>query len=351
MTRTKIATARQSRRVQHLLCWACIPIVLCAAGLQNVAARNSVSPFLASYGSSTVGLTKPNGSVRSELVRLQAQTGLTIGWYEHDGPEIVKFGKRIVLRGRSLPGQSVGDGTISRDGTQIALQLHYTAGQISTVGIIQADGSNLREFPNVEMAGPRGWSYDMSQLAMVVLNRQQSRLSVNVLDLDSKSVADIAVLTEPDALTTQCWSPDGKEIVYATDGHVTIQNLGESKATTIAVGTDPTWSPDGNWIAYLDEYEHSYYVIRPSGEGKKKLFHNRHLVAGLSWSPDSRIVAYVVEEGFLFMDVETYRLRVRRLQDDSDDWIANSDLGCCENLQWVTNPRLLEQVKSEAVSP
>jgi Tol biopolymer transport system component len=83
-------------------------------------------------------------------------------------------------------------------------------------------------------------------------------------------------LTQPDALTTQCWSPEGKEIVYATDGHVTIQKLGESKATTVAVGTDPTWSPDGNWIAYLDENEHSYYVIHPSGEGKKKLFHNIH---------------------------------------------------------------------------
>jgi hypothetical protein len=289
-------------------------------------------------------------SVRDELVKQQGETGLTIAWYENDGPEIVKFDKRAVLRGRGLPGQSVGDGTISRDGTQIALQLHYAAGQISTLGIIRADGSNLREFSNVERLSPRGWSYDMSRLAVLVINAQQSRLSLNVLDLGSESVTDVAVLTQPDALTTQCWSPNGKEIVYATDGHVTIQNLGESKTTTLAVGTDPTWSPDGNWIAYLDENEHSYYAIHPSGEGRKKLFHNRHLVAGLYWSPDSRIVAYVVEEGFLFMDVETYRLRVRRLQDNSDDWIANSDLGCCENLQWVTKPQLFEQIRSEVTS-
>jgi hypothetical protein len=297
------------------------------------------------------GLTRPKGSVRSELIRRQAETGLTIGWYEHDGPEIVKFEKRIVLRGNRLPGQTVGGGTISRDGTQIALILHSTAGQVPILGVVQSDGSNLREFSSVERAGPRGWSNDMSRLAMVVLNADQSSLSLKVLDLESSaSVMDIAVLTQPDALTTQCWSPDGREIVYATDGHVTIQKLGESKAATVAVGTDPTWSPDGNWIAYLDENEHSYYVIHPTGEGKKKLFHNRHFVAGLYWSPDSRIVAYVVEEGFPFMDVETYRLRVRRLQDDSDDWIANSDLGCCENLQWVTNPRLLERVESEARS-
>lgn len=288
----------------------------------------------------------PDDGVRAELARMQSQAGLTIGWYEHEGPEIVKFDERIVLRGRRLAGQDIGGGSISRDGTQIALILHNEAGQVSTLGIIQADGSNLREFSNVERPGPRGWSYDMSRLAMVVQSADQSSLSLKVLDLGSKSVADIATLTQPDALTTQCWSPDGKEIVYATDRHVTIQNLGESKATPIAVGTEPTWSPDGNWIAYLDENEHSYYVIHPSGEGRKRLFHNRHLVAGLYWSPDSRVVAYVVEEGFLFMDVETYRLRVRRLKDNSDDWIANSDLGCCENLQWVTNKALIAQIES-----
>ena len=288
-----------------------------------------------------------DAGVRAELARMQSQDGLTIGWYEHDGPEIVKFDKRAVLRGQPLTGQIVGGGIISRDGTQFALVLHNTAGQVPTLGIIQADGSDLLEFSDVKRPGPRGWSYDMSRLAMVVVSGDQSRFNLEVLDLRSKSVSDIAVLTHTAGLTTQCWSPDGKEIVYETDGHVTIQNLGESKVTPIAVGTDPTWSPDGNWIAYLDESEHSYYVIHPSGKGKKKLFHNRHLIAGLYWSPDSRIAAYVVEEGFPFTDVETYRLRVRRLQDNSDDWIANSDLGCCENIQWVTNKTLIARIESE----
>jgi hypothetical protein len=190
--RTNLATPRHIRRAQRLLLWSLIPIILWASGDQKLPARNGVSPYSASYESSAAGLTRLKGSVRSELIRLQGETGLTIGWYEHDGPEIVRFDKRIVLRSRSLAGQMIGGGTISRDGTQIALTLHNEAGQVSTLGIIQADGSNLREFRNVERLSPRGWSYDMSRLAMVVISGDQSRLSLKVLDLGSKSLTDIA---------------------------------------------------------------------------------------------------------------------------------------------------------------
>ncbi|MGH9699923.1 MAG: TolB family protein [Candidatus Acidiferrales bacterium] len=321
-----------------------IPLFLVAALDDGAVGRRVFS----SRPSSESLWTAPSFStgVRAELVQMQATDGLTIGWLEHDGPVIVKFDKRAVIRGRLLPGQSVGGGTISRDGSQIALMLHDAPFQVPILGIVRADGSDLREFSNLEGAGPRGWSYDMSRLAMTVLNARQTRLSLEVLDLASKSVTDIAVLTSLTALTTQCWSPDGKAIVFETDGHVAIQNLGEPKPTILTDGTDPTWSPDGNWIAYLDKNEQSYYIIHPSGEGKKKLFHSRHGMPGLYWSPDSRIVAYVVEEGFLFMDVETYRLRVRRIEDNSDDWVANEDIGCCYNLQWVTNKALIARIES-----
>lgn len=287
-----------------------------------------------------------NDGVRAELERMQEHDGLTIAWYDHDGPEIVNFRKRAIFQGGRPAGQSAGAGSISRDGTQIALALHYAAGQVPTLGTMHADGSNLREFSNVESFGTMGWSYDMTRLAGIALDRRTQRLSLKVVDLGSGSLSEVSPLTSLTALTSQCWSPDGKQIVFETDTHIAIQNFGESKQTTIAVGKYATWSPDGKWIAYLDEHEHSYYVIHPSGEGKKRLFHNRNLVAGLYWSPDSRIVAYVVEEGFLFIDVETYRLRVRRLQDNSDDWIANSDLGYDENLQWVANKALIAEIES-----
>jgi hypothetical protein len=72
---------------------------------------------------------------------------------------------------------------------------------------------------------------------------------------------------------------------------------------------------------------------------------------GLYWSPDSRIVAYVVEKGgFLHLDAEVYLLKVRRLQDGSDDWVNDDDVGCCESIQWVTSKELIRQIQSEPQS-
>jgi hypothetical protein len=292
--------------------------------------------------------TESKGGVRAELLQLQAKDGLTIGWLEHNGPQIVKFDKRSVIRGGRLTDQFVGRGAISPDGTQIAVTSHRATGHVLPLGIIQPDDANLRQFANMEKSVPTGWSYDMSRLAILVLDTQQSRLSLEDLDWGSQSVTRIAVLTSPSEVSTQCWSPDGTAIVFETDGHVTVQKLDESKPTTLAVGTTPTWSPDGNWIAYLDKNEQSYYVIHPAGDGNKKLFHSRRGMPGLYCSPDGRIVAYVVEKGFIFMDVETYPFRVRRLEDNSDDWVANEDLGCCENLQWITSKALIARVESES---
>jgi hypothetical protein len=67
-------------------------------------------------------------------------------------------------------------------------------------------------------------------------------------------------------------------------------------------------------------------------------------VSGLYWSPDSRFVAYIYQDSFGL--TEFYHLMVRRLQDNSDDWVANGVL-CCINYQWVKNEQLVRHVKSE----
>lgn len=294
----------------------------------------------------------PQESVREELIRKQKQTGLTLASYAN-GLEIVLFDKRYLVQstlpwsaavGTSpsrLPGFGSPRGTISRDGTEIAAA-HFISGEGLLLELFPSDGSSLREYPDVH---PQDlcWSYVKAHLAVTV-HKGSPDAALEIMDLGSNASEEI----DPRAkLTSQCWSPDDKKIVYVADDTVRVYEIGTEKSTirVLVQGTDPTWSPDGNWIAFRDH--DTYYEIRPDGHERKKLFHHSDVYSPLWWSPDSRIVAYVTLARFALDNV--YQLRVRRLEDHSEDWVAGGQIAG-DNFQWVANPQLLEQVKSGATS-
>ena len=185
---------------------------------------------------------------------------------------------------------------------------------------------------------------------MTVVRRGSPDAELVVMDLGTKVVTEEI---EPRAqLTSQCWSPDDKKIVYQADDSIRVYKIGQDKSSVpvIAKGEYPTWSPDGNWIAFLDH--DTYYAIRPDGRDRKKLFTHGHVYSALWWSPDSRIVAYItlagLFEGGFSLDADIDQLRVRRLEDNSEDRVLVGAPG--NNFQWVSNPQLLARVKSEATS-
>jgi hypothetical protein len=145
-------------------------------------------------------------------------------------------------------------------------------------------------------------------------------------------------------LTSQCWSPNDKQLVYELDGKVLVYDLKQHNSRQLAKGTGATWSPDGNWISFRDD--NTYYAARPSGEDNRVLFKCEkdlpNLLSPLWWSPDSRVVAYVGPlrrgEGF---PLYALRLRVRRLEDDSEDWVAEIIGTTPPGFQWITNSDLV----------
>ena len=182
----------------------------------------------------TIPSTVPGDiGMRAELAQLQARNGLAIASYEHS---LVDFQKRKAFRWQPVPSYLAGGGTVSADGTEIALQLLKRGQQF---GIVQTDNRSLREFSDLASPGQMCWSHEMVYIAMAagtgVFGQPASRLKV--LHIESKSVRDVAPV---DRVTSQCWSPDGKEIAFESGGNIIIGNMENPNLRSLGAGTAPT---------------------------------------------------------------------------------------------------------------
>jgi len=298
---------------------------------------------LTSTGSAVVSgdVAPEKESVRKELSRLQQQTGLSLVTLESLKTLVVDFRRRGLVE----IGDAYGAGTISHDGTKVAFG--YFSGTLPTyLGISSLDLIDFQPFPNFQTPNDMCWSNDGNMLAMFLNSFKTAQFfGLEVWLLKSNTTLRIA---DNGSLTSQCWSPDDKQIVYEVNGNLNVYDAQKKVSRELRTGKFPTWSPDGEWIAFLDH--DTYYAIHPDGQGKKLLFRKKYAQSALWWSPDSRMVAYVAVAnpfvGGLTLDIENYRLHVRRLSDNSDDWVANSGGG--SRYQWFTDPKLLHEAQSKS---
>jgi len=272
--------------------------------------------------------------LQKELIRLQEQTGLSLVTLDGRAILDVDFKRRELVKAADVPGA----GLFSRNGTEIA----FTYWSRPTLaGISRSDGSDFREYPDFS---PRELCWSPDGIRLLILLESSTRSGLYLWGVKSDTMLRIS---EHGSLTSQCWSPDGNQITYE-DETVKTYDLEQNRLRELGPGTSPTWSPDGEWIAFRDH--DSYYAVRPDGQEKKQLFQRKGASSPLWWSPDTRFVAYVATAGMfaggLSLDVENYRLRVRRLTDNSDEWVANSAGG--SEYQWVTNPMLLQRTQSRS---
>jgi hypothetical protein len=338
----KYAWSCRFNRVRQLICWSSVLVISGVVGLQEAAARNAGKLNFASH--TIAAEPRPGESVRAELVRLQQQTGLSLASFGF-GLHVVLFDKRTLVQIPISTGLAPVRGTISRDGSEIIVS-RFSLGASDSLELLRTDGSDLRELPFTHTGDVPShfeslcWSYDKSRLAMGV-HRGLPELKLEILNLGSG--VDQTVAPSVKELTSQCWSSDDKKIVYEAGDGVRVYEVGNDKSSTLLApgGKHPTWSPDGNWIAFRDG--NTFYEIRPDGRDKRKLLRSRDVWSPLWWSPDSRFVAYVASVPFAIDDV--YRLRARRLVDESEDWIAEGQIS--GDYQWAISPQLVKQAGSQ----
>jgi WD40-like Beta Propeller Repeat len=241
--------------------------------------------------------SSPTESVRVELIRMQEEKGLTLAWVDRNSIARSYF---------KHSDEYVVNGVYFRKRALVKID--------NSLDVFRPNEFSSEKYPEVSGLG-ECWSHDQTRVVSTMIQHPSGKATLAILDLNSGHVRAIAInVDQRTFVTSQRWSPDDRKLVYETDGNVRLYDVDNDLADAVAKGTDPTWSPDGNWIAFRDR--DTYYEMHPDGSGRKKLFRNHwgDAESALYWSPDSRIVAYVRELGFLqggFLDAEVNQLRAR----------------------------------------
>jgi tetratricopeptide (TPR) repeat protein len=183
----------------------------------------------------------------------------------------------------------IGQGRIIFTGFDAVRQRH----DLYIMDLAQRDARLLRANAGQPALGP-----DRKKLAF--RNFDPQHLGLAILDLSNNSLSD---LTDHAEDSMPVWSPDGQQIVFASDKHgdrkwrlyviSPYEIRGEGQEWIF--GQKPAWSPDGGRIAYRGCNERgdecAIWVMQPGGFNPARLTTDASDDAP-AWSPDGTQVAF-----------------------------------------------------------
>lgn len=164
------------------------------------------------------------------------------------------------------------DPQFSPDGSRIASLEPYDGGTFTRLVVVDADGANLRVFPEtgdratMVAYGRVSWSPDGTRVAYAAGARESDRSAIFVRDVRTGQTRQ---LTDAGAFRLHpAWSPDGRRIAFTATvplafGEMAYDRDRDLYALTIddrrvrrltdtpdRVENRPFWAPDGQWLAY-----------------------------------------------------------------------------------------------------
>src|SRR5690606_20349668 len=177
------------------------------------------------------------------------------------------------------------------------------AGGQPRVYLLQLDTGQrevVGNFPGMTFA-PR-FSPD-GQKVIMSLGREDGNSNIFTLDLRSRTTTR---LTDTNAIdTSPSYSPDGGQIVFASDRggrpQLYLLNADGTGARRISFGdgmySTPVWSPRGDLIAFTKQSGEGFSigVMRPDGSGER-LLTTGFLNEGPTWAPNGRVLMFFRQE-------------------------------------------------------
>jgi Tol biopolymer transport system component len=214
----------------------------------------------------------------------------------------------------------IGSPSLSIDGMKIVFSALKTVTGDFDIMMINSDGTGVHKLFSYPFAKGAALSPDGKKIAFWGDNNE----TIKSTNLYLYSIDDSKIrLLQKDATYsmtafTPSWSPDSKQIVYASlDGFVTIIDINKLTTTKLSKGDAPSWSPDGKAIIFREgisyfrvlpdnkttEYYingHRYYSINSKGENKHLMFDGKSHIwefagdayAPVVWSPDSKYILF-----------------------------------------------------------
>jgi Tol biopolymer transport system component len=140
------------------------------------------------------------------------------------------------------------------------------------------------------------WSPDGAQIAFS--SRRDGTAHIYVMRADGKDARRLTSSAKADDHPS--WSADGKHIVFAREGVLSVVSASGGAARRVGRGpgnaADPAWSPDGKLIAY--DYRmpgtpvREVYVMQADGTHPRPLTKLGNVSAAPAWSPDGTRLAF-----------------------------------------------------------
>jgi TolB protein len=188
--------------------------------------------------------------------------------------------------------------SISPDGRSVLYSAYFAANNYDVYRLNLADGSidqltNLLGVDNAPEISP-----DAQQLVFMHNSVTKNTYQIMTADRNGRNAGNIPGINGWDPT----WSPDGNQILFASDKNGTIQlytvKLDGSKLTRItdlpAIRGRSDWSPDGKYIVtYSGEAWHrELYIMNADGTNVHQLTPSGGNSQGPSFSPDGKWVAF-----------------------------------------------------------